>query len=166
MTSISERYSTARNTSNLKSEPRTSMAAADVLAATGMAAQQHELALMLWEVAYRGKTATKHVLAELLVERLTEFKLRNRIKCDVKRVVKEVLAWHLHGVCQPCSGRGYEAIEDTPSLSDVICKHCNGTKRVALPRGDEYTWLADHIGKLGAHAGGYVMAKLAKEMEL
>jgi hypothetical protein len=163
---ISERYSTARNTSNLKSEPRTSMAAADLLMAAGMAAQTHEIALMLWEVAYRGKTATKHILADLLARRLEWEMNHQRWKGNPKRIAKEVLAWHLNGVCKPCNGLGYEVIEDTPSLSDVICPHCNGTKRVALPRGDQYTWLADHIGKLEAHAGGYVMQKLAGEMEL
>jgi hypothetical protein len=166
MTSISERYSTARNTSNLKSEPRTSMAPADVLAAAGMAAQSHETALMLWEVAFRGKTSAKLKLVEMLANRLTEYMSRERIKGRPVRIAMEVLAWHLHGICRPCNGLGYEQIPETPSLSDVICRHCNGTRKVALPRGEEYTWLADHIGKLEAHAGGHVMQKLAGEMDL
>ncbi len=39
MAKISEHYSIARNTSNLKSEPRTRMSASDVIGAAGMAAQ-------------------------------------------------------------------------------------------------------------------------------
>jgi len=39
MAKISEHYSIARNTSNLKSEPRTRMSASDVIGAAGMAAR-------------------------------------------------------------------------------------------------------------------------------
>jgi hypothetical protein len=166
MTSIAEKYSTARNTSNLKSEPRTSMAAADVLGAAGMAAQTHETALMLWEVAFRGKTSAKLKLVEMLEMRLTEYMNRARIKSNPRRVTKEVLAWHLHGVCRPCNGLGWEVVEGSPSLSSVVCPHCNGTAKVELPRGDEYSWLADHIAKLQAYAAGQIMSKLAKDMEL
>lgn len=166
MTSISERYSTARNTSNLKSEPRTSMAAADVLAAAGMAAQTHETALMLWEVAFRGKTSAKLKLVEMLERRLASFMFKAQIDGNPRRIATEVLAWHLHGICQPCGGRGYSVIKDTPILSDDLCRHCNGTGKIALPMGDAYSWLAAEISRLEALAGGHVMEKLATDMDL
>jgi hypothetical protein len=64
MAKISERYSIARNTSNLKSEPRTVMSASDVIGAAGMAAQEHQDALLLWSVMYVGKTSQKMRLVE------------------------------------------------------------------------------------------------------
>lgn len=166
MTSISERYSTARNTSNLKSEPRTSMAAADVLAAAGMAAQSHETALMLWEVVFRGKTSAKLKVVEMLEKRLIGFMFRAQIDGNPRKITTEVLAWHLHGVCQPCGGRGLSVIKDTPILSDDLCKYCGGTGKIPLPRGESYSFLAAEISKLEALAGGHIMSKLAGDMDL
>lgn len=166
MTGISERYSTARNTSNLKSDPRTTMSAADVLGAAGMAAQTHETAMMLWEVAFRGKTSAKLKLLDLLEKRLVSFMFQIQLDGNPRRIATEVLAWHLHGVCQPCGGRGMSVIKDTPVLSDDLCKHCHGSGKIPLPRGDAHSWLAGEIGKLEALAARHVMRKLAADMDL
>ncbi len=84
----------------------------------------------------------------------------DRIPCT------EVMAWRLYGVCQPCSGRGYQLILGTPMLSNDLCKHCLGTGKVPLPRGEGHTWLVGEIDQLIARAAGVMMKKLAAEMDL
>jgi hypothetical protein len=163
---IQERYSVARNTNNLKSAERTTFSASDVIAAAGMTAQQHETAMLLWEVTFRGKTSAKMALIELLAGQLTPYMLKSRLKGDPRSIARETLAWWLHGTCQPCGGRGYQLILGTPMLSDKHCKHCEGSGKVALPRGEAYTWLFDRLSKLTAMAGGEVMKKLAHDMDL
>lgn len=163
--SIAEKYSTARNTSNLKSDPRTRMSAADVIAATGMASQTHETAVLLWEVAFKGKTSAKLKLLDLLEKRLVSFMFQIQLDGNPRRIATEVLAWHLHGVCQPCGGRGLSVIKDTPILSDDLCKHCHGSGKILLPRGEAHSWLAGEIGKLEARAAGHIMRKLASDLD-
>ena len=163
---IQERYTTARNASDLSVDERTTYAPSDVLGATGMTAQASPEAILLWEVTFKGKTSAKLALIELLQKRLAVEMLKNRWKGDPRKITTEVIAWLLHGTCQPCGGRAYELINGAPTLSDRICRHCNGTGKVKLPRGDAYSWLHDHIQLLIAQAAGKVMKKLATDMEL
>ena len=167
MASITERYSIARNTSNLKSDRSdTPTRASDVIAAAGMAAQEHEAALMLWDVTVRGKTSAKLALVHLLEGKLTDHMIRHRIKGDPRRIAMEVTAWHLHGVCNPCSGRGYEVASGTPSLTGRACPVCNGSGKVHISREPAYLWLMDYMNKLVSIAGGQVMRKRANDVEL
>ena len=163
---IQERYSVARHTSNLKVETSTTFAPADVLAAAGMAGQASPEALMLWEVTFKGKTSSKLALVAILEKKLAWTMLHNRWKGDPRRIAQEVVAWSLHGSCQPCGGRGFELVMGTPSLSDRLCKHCNGTKKVALPRTDPHDWLHDYMDRLISQAAGQVMRRLATDMDL
>lgn len=160
-------YSVARHTSNLKMETRTRMAAADVLTATGWVAQHHEAAMLLWEIAFRGKTQAKIALAELLTEKLTGHMLSAKQQGNPKRITREVLAWHLHNVCQTCGGEGHEIVPDTITRSDDLCSHCHGDgKQIPLPEIEAYQWLAAHIAKLQHYAGGVVMSKLRVDIDL
>jgi len=163
---ISERYATARNTSNLAMDVQTNMAPFDVLTAAGMAAHASREAIMLWEVTFNGKTSAKLACIEMLEKKLVGQMLRNRWKGDARRITQEVFAWHMHGTCQPCAGRGYEMVPGTPHLSDRLCKSCNGTRKVKLPRSDSHEWLNRYIEYLIASAGGKVMQKLASDMDL
>ncbi len=43
-----------------------------------------------------------------------------------RATAKALRAW-LGGVCQACSGRSYESIPGTPTLSATRCKQCGGT---------------------------------------
>ena len=151
---IQERYMTARNGS-------------DVVTAAGWVAQRHEIALMLWGVMFEGKTSQKVALAEKLGKHLNDHKARhNRMKGDAWKIAAEMLAWHLHGVCMECEGRGYETIQDTPSLSDNPCSHCHGTGKRPYPREAAHIWLAEELSRMTAYAGSEVMKRLAREMDL
>ena len=163
---IAEQYSIARHTSNLKSEPRTASSASDVIAAAGMAAQDNATAMMLWEITFRGRTQAKLALVEVLAQDLTVYMLRSRLKGDPRRIAMEVLAWWLHGTCQPCGGRGLQTILGTPVLSDDLCTHCYGSGKLPLPTPEPYRWLHDRMSKLSAIAAGKVMQKLALDMDL
>lgn len=161
---IHERYSVARNTSNLAVNPRTSLSASDVLGAAGMAGQEYELALLLWSVLYQGKIQAKVALVNHLSRDLRNQMEQKRWTGDPVVITKEVIGWWFNGVCKSCKGRGYEVLKGTPHLSERLCKACHGAKMVALPRGDTYTWLANRMDTLTAIASGAIMRKLAKQI--
>ena len=163
---IQERYSVARNTSNMKSSERTTFSASDVIAAAGLTGQQHETAMLLWEVTFRGKTSAKLALVDRLERDLTMHMLKTGRVGEPRKVSMAVLAWWLHGTCQPCGGRGYETNLGTPTLSDKVCRHCGGSGKVPIPQDAAFTWLVDRLQRFTAHAGGQVMHKLADDMEL
>lgn len=156
---IDERYITARN-------------GADVLAAASLAAlgeerEQVVLALLLWDVTYKGRSEHQKQLAELLGARLNKQMDRSRrLKGDAWKIAKEMTAWHLHGICPACDGRGYEQIKDTPSLSSNLCGVCHGSKKRPYPREAAHVWLAAYIETLTAIAAGEVMRRLNLKMEL
>ena len=166
MSNIQELYTVSRNTSNLKSNPRTVRSPADVIAAAGMAAQDNEIAMLLWGVTFQGKSSQKWLLVAELENKLAGKMFKERWKGNPRLIAQEVIAWHLHGTCQPCGGRGYRVIKDTPMLSDDLCTHCGGTGKVPLPASEPYGFLSDYIGRLTAIAGGEVMKKLNVSMEI
>jgi hypothetical protein len=120
--------------------------------------------MMLWEVAFKGKTQSKMALVERLTSQLTVFMLRSGMKGDPRKITMEVVAWWLHGTCRPCGGLGLEKEAGTPSLTGRLCKACRGTKKVALPRTEPHDWLHDRMSKLQAIAGGKVMRKIADDL--
>lgn len=160
MAKISERYSIARNTSNLKSEPRTRMSASDVIGAAGMAAQEHESALLLWSVVYGGKTSQKMKLIDGLEHKLTDHMMRNRLKGNPKRIAMEVIAYYLHAKCSACDGVGYQIIPHSILRSDDPCPECNGTGKPPEPNDDAWMWLYRHVSTLLGIAAGKMMQKI------
>ena len=165
MSRIAERYSTARNTSNLKSEPRTNMSAADVLTAAGMAAQEHSDALILWSVVYGGKATQKHALVEGLAHRLTDHMMRNRLKGNPKHIAMEVIAYYLHAKCHACDGVGYQIVPHTITRSDDPCPECQGVGKPYPPENEAFQWLHHYVATLISIAGQKMMGKLARDME-
>jgi len=163
MKKINERYSVARNTSNLKSVPKTTFSASDVLGAAGMARQVREdtAAMILWEVNFKGKAQAKMELVDILSKQLAFHMLRNRSQGDSRKIAIEVVSWWLYGTCKPCGGLGYEQISGAPTLSARVCKSCRGTKKVPLPRTPAHDWLHDRLSLLQSIAGGRVMRKIS-----
>ncbi len=152
--SIAERYVTAER-------------AGDVITAAGWVAQRHEIALMLWSVMYEGRASQKDLLAEKLGNYLNNKKAKNRnLKGDAWKIAAEMVAWKLHGVCEPCEGRGKELIQNTRFLSDNLCHHCHGSGKRPYPREAAHVWLESEMARMEAYAGGEMMRRLAKDMEL
>lgn len=166
MTKIAERYSAARNTSNLKSDPRTLLSASDVLGAAGMASQEHADAMRLWEVAFQGKTSAKIALVEALTKPLTLFMIQRGLSGDPKTVAREMVAWHLHGACPVCGGEGHEVVPNTTVRYDHPCRSCNGSGKLAFPNTDAHHWLKKRMEEMQARAASTVMKKLSLEMDL
>lgn len=161
--SIQERYITAEGSSEV--------IAAAALASIGEEKDRVALALLLWDVTYKGKSERQKELADKLGVRLNkeiqkQSASAQRMKGDAWKIAKEMLAWHLHGICTTCDGRGYEQIKDTPSLSSNMCHACHGTGKRPYPREAAHTWMVDYLGSLTAIAGGEVMKRLRVSMEL
>lgn len=161
MAKIAERYSRARHTGNLRSEPHTLLSDADVLTAAGMAAQSHADAMLLWSVVYGGKTAQKMQLVDGLERKLCEYMLRNRLKGNPRHIAMEVLAYYLHATCNACQGVGYQIIPETITRSDDPCPECSGTGKPYPPQNDAWQWLHRYVAMLIGKAAGKMMSKIA-----
>ena len=163
MAKIEEHYSIARHTSNLKSSPLTRMSASDILMSTGMAAQRHETALLLWDVAFRGKTSAKLALVDLLAKSVAGHMLRHRLKGNPRTLARAAVAWYL-SQCPACGGEGHQIIEGTITRSDELCPDCHGTGKLPKPEGEAFRWLADEMAQLAHSAAGCVRRKLAVDL--
>lgn len=166
MAKISEHYSIARNTSNLKSEPRTRMSASDVIGAAGMAAQEHADALLLWSVVYGGKTSQKMRLVDGLAHKLAGHMMRNRLKGTPRHIAMEVIAYYLHATCDDCDGVGYQIIPCTIVRSDDPCPYCQGTGKPPMPQDEAWQWLHRYVSMLISKAAANIMEKTARNMDL
>ncbi len=136
------------------------MSPSDVIGAAGMAAQEHEAAMLLWGVCYGGKTGEKLALVEVLSVKLTAYMLRERIKGDPRRISMEVLAYYLLATCQHCQGTGYQIIPGTITRYDDPCPQCQGTGKPQAPAHPGFAWLLHQVEMLISKAAGKVMDKI------
>lgn len=165
MSNIAEHYSRARHTSNLKSEPRTRMSASDILGASGMAAQEHEAAMMLWGIMYGGKTSQKLALVSVLAEKVGAHMAHNRLKGSPRHIAMEVLAYYLHATCPACGGEGHQIVPGTITRADELCPMCDGLGKPLPPAYEAFTWLHQYVSILISKAAGKVMDKIALNMD-
>lgn len=161
---INERYAIARHSSNLKSEERTTSSASDIIAAAGMAAQEHEHAMLLWGVVYGGKTSRKLALVDALAKKLLGYMVDKKIVGDPRKIAMTVIAYQLHAVCQVCSGTGYLMLEHAPIRGDELCPECDGTGKPRAPADDAFAWLNAYVEMLTAQAAGKIMQKLKLDL--
>ena len=157
-----ERYANARHASNLKSEPRTSHSASDVLGAAGLAAQTHADAMALFSVVYGGGSTQKHALMEGLALTLTWHMLNHRLKGDPRKIAQQVIAYHLHAVCPACAGVGHQVVPGTITRANEPCSACNGLGKPAPPDDAAFVWLHNYIATLMAKASGKLRDKLGE----
>ncbi len=163
---ISERYSVARSTSNLKSIVTSTLSASDILGAAGMAAQRHSDAMMLWGVVYGSNNDSKMALVESLADKLRSHMTRYRLKGNPRHIAMEVLAHYLHATCTACDGVGYQLIHDTVLRRDEPCDVCGGSGKPHTPAGEAWQWLHQYVATLLSIAAGNTMSKLAGDMDL
>lgn len=57
----------------------------------------------------------------------------------------QVLAWWLRPACPTCSGRRWNVVDGTPSLSGVRCRRCRGHGELSVPCGADGRQLAAFI---------------------
>lgn len=161
---ISEHYSRARYATTLKSEPRSTLSASDVLGAAGMAAQQHHDALLLWSVFYGGKTRQKLALVEGLERKLCSYMMANRLKGNPSVIAREVVAHYMLAKCSACDGVGFQLIPHSIARSDDPCPECHGTGKPITPQDESWQWLSRYVGELLSIAAGRIMEKISLDL--
>lgn len=170
---ILDRYSSAINSSNLKSRAETTWSDTDCLAAMGIAGRQHPLGAALQRLFVDGKVSQcVSLLAEMA--RIRSHKIEQRMSDAAAGVVaQKVLAWYRHGVCQDCSGTGKMVmLEPKPHLSEDDCPSCYGTGRRPFESGfsaaeiDIALWLQAEINRQQARAGQAAMQAIAPMLDL
>ena len=135
--SISEQYSQACTSSNLRCEAD-KRGAADVLIASGMSDSR------LGGVLMRLLTKADRTGLEVVHQHLTQQAKRWNIE-HPEVVTASVLSWWLNQVCTHCSGVCFEIVQGSPSLSARNCKLCHGSGQKKLPYGESGKQLARYI---------------------
>lgn len=137
MTSTEERYLSASQSSNLKVETERT-GDVDVMVASGWSHSHIGHALMrIQSRPTRGLLELIHTQVAIEADRL------NVDNPDA--VASAVIAWWLQRTCQTCHGRMFEIIENTPSLSAIVCPACHGSGLKKLAYGEVGRRLSDWL---------------------
>ncbi len=100
-----------------------------------------------------------------------------RTKVNLSRVqahdmARAVLAWFRNGACQPCGGRGFPLIKDSPVQSANECDSCDGTGKIAFDANFRHEWkplarwLKEQMEIESGRAGPAAMRALSERMDL
>lgn len=188
MTNIQDRYASAINSSNLKSDERTVQADPDVLGAMGLAdrilstgshadGRPHPkvpLAVPLARLLEGDRHAVSEVVATLaaMVYRQS-FTLRVKIAhLDAVAIAQACVAWLAAGTCRACGGHGKTPIPGAPMLSERDCHQCEGTGRILLEKEfpveqrELARWATAEIDRTAARAFDLAARKLAPRLDL
>lgn len=146
MTSTAERYLSASQSSNLRVQAD-KHGDADVIIAAGWSASRIGGALMrLHTKATRDNLALVHTQVAMEADRL------NIARPDA--VASAVISWWMNRLCPVCNGRKFQSIENTPSLSALVCPKCCGTGEKPIPHGRDGAAIAEWLDHCKhAHVG-------------
>ncbi len=170
-----ERYATAIRTSNLKSEPNTTVSSTDILGAAGAASRQHALAfgLMRLLLGDNGNVGSIiETMAEKAVGKAYRIGLEEIDWQGARTLARIVLEWYRDPTCKTCGGHGFKRMQNAPALSDQACTACRGhgqrdfdamfpPTRILLAR-----WLAVELEREIGLAGPAAMRALAPRLDL
>lgn len=181
---IKDRYASAVNSSNLKSDPRTYMSDTDVLGAMGIADRRlsegvdqfskHPLAVPL-ERLFAGDNAAAGVIVGILSGIIRSKAKSMRIgmtETQASDMARAVLGWFRKPACPVCHGHGFSLFESAPSLSGQECFPCNGTGKVPLEQlyrlelRELVRWTISKMELESGMAGPAAMKALAPSLEL
>lgn len=189
MISIKNRYASAVNSSNLKSEERTNTSDSDVLGAMGIAdrrlslginehgdkiGSEHPMAVPL-ERLFVGDRASAGVIVQLLAGSIRGKAQSLRIRMSETQatdMAKAVLGWFRQPACRVCGGHGFKVIKNTTVLGDSKCRPCNGSGKVLLEdlfhadQRELVRWAKDQMEREAGQAGPAAMKALAPSLEL
>lgn len=197
MSRISNRYASAVRSSNLGSDPRTYMGDSDVLGAMGLAdkalttgragdgtpVKPVPLAVPL-ERLFAGDNNATYDIVRMLADMAWRQARAEDVKMNhaqARDMAQACLAWHRHGRCPACEGRGYELIPGTKTLSDRECQDCCGSHIPAafrtpgkMPFERQFRpewrtlarWLTAEMIRAAGHAGPQAMKALAPRLDL
>lgn len=153
---VTEQYTSAANTTNLTvvAEKR---GAGDVLMAAGMVRQQPNKRLgmavmrLLSEIeGAQRRHGTSRIDIALLAAKMRTLpevieRLATYVAEDAEKKARCSILWWLDSNCKRCTGRLFETIPGTPSLSAIACRDCKGLGKITLPYGSEGKMLVDAI---------------------
>jgi hypothetical protein len=172
---ITERYSSAIKSSNLKSVEATTYSDSDVIGAYGLASKKHPLAVALTRLLAGDNHASGQVveiLSQMTRDRAGRTGVTLLVHTQAVDIARAVLAWYRNGTCTACGGHGYEVLPGTPSLSNVECGACKGTGKILFDRQFPHqqralaTWLLNQVETQLSTAGPAAMAMLAPRLEM
>lgn len=123
---ITERYSSAIRSSNLRSSECTTYSDPDVIGAFGMAAKSEPFGVALHRLFAGDMREAGSLLLHLAAMITGQFPSK-LTRQEAKGVAAGVLAWNISNTCHHCGGLGREMIPGSPTLSDRECKACKGT---------------------------------------
>lgn len=170
-----DRYASAVNATNLKSEEMTLFSSSDVLAAAGWGARKYPLAFALYRLLVADDNRAADEIVTLLAERLVSKSSQWRIEISetaASFMARLILDWYRDPLCKTCGGHGYERISGTPTLGDKECNTCSGVgrrrfeamfapNRVALAK-----WGANKLEQEMSRAGPEAMRTLRVSLDL
>jgi len=182
---IKDRYASAVNSSNLKSDPRTYMSDTDVLSAYGIADRRlsngedqfskHPLAVPL-ERLFAGDNAAAGVIISILAGIIRGKAKAMRIRMSevqASDMAQVILGWFRRPACQACGGHGFQLIPGTPTLNpDEACRPCNGTGKVLLEQlfrleqRELVRWAIARMEEESGMAGPAAMKALAPSLDI
>ncbi len=128
----------------------------DWVRASGMVARQHECAMSVWRVIELGD----YRALRPAFDNLMRLCAGHGIDTHPAETVSDVLAWMMEPTCPSCSGRGFELIPGTPTLSDRACGDCGGTGQRAPAWDDDAKALYDLLKQEQANAAAAIARKM------
>ena len=147
---VTERYVTAINTSNLKTEADRG-GAADVLIASGWSPTRLGSALLRLVSTGRNLSEVYYQL-EIMADKAN--------MDNPSHVAASVMGWWLDKTCKACSGQRFQVIHGTPTLSTKACKCCRGTGETPLPCGEAGRQMAAYMDDCISRARQSIRARL------
>ena len=166
---LAKKYSAAVQSSNLRDDDQHHQA--EVLAAMGLASVENPLGPLLYRVKYANQAVSYYQLLEQWAEKTRKHAVKIGWPQHIQphKIAALSLAYWLTDMCQVCTGRKSDQIDNTPCLSGVDCAACGGTGRRKLDCEDrERPYIEKSIDQLDIlilRAGDAAVRKLAKEFD-
>lgn len=135
--SIQDRYASAVNARNLKSDPRSTMSDTDVLAAMGLASRSKPLATALARLLAGDNGEARGVvenLSKMIWAKAVKTPTQRLTKVEAQLIAEACLAWWRNGTCTHCGGLGKKIIPGTTTLSERDCQKCGGTGKIGFDK--------------------------------
>lgn len=148
--STRDKYAQAVSAGDLTPYRGSSSAPLDVLGAAGMAAQRHELGMLLQRLRADeapGAVAVR-VATEALAQRLQAAVRRREVRrdgVDSSELASVALGWWLDPTCETCEGVRFQSTNGR--LLAKSCPACSGSGKRAAPAAPAAQWVIDLIGQ-------------------
>lgn len=189
MSKITDRYTSAVHSSNLKSSTLTVQSDSDVLGAYGIANRRltagvdengdptyskHPLAVPLERLFAGDSNAASEIIVILagVIRGKAQSMHIKMAEVQATDMARAAVGWFRAPSCQVCRGHGYALIPGTTTLGDAACDPCAGTGRVIFEElyraewRELVRWVMASLEKEAGLAGPAAMKAIAPSLEL